>query len=255
MFYGAGKLGILSRDLDANSIRGEQLLLPACIAQFELTPDTNLAEARCLEDGRRQITAAQITEEIWTLTLTFEKAGWNEIAFGLDEIPSTSTNVGFPLVKSAMVDSAGEIVDADILTTDDIRAYESSPTPTFLNKIALPGPPVEGEFAVDTGKLVFPTSKAGSIVSYNVTQNYSSIETIGKAPDFDRFGRLIFTGQIFTTEDNLPLQIQVLQLSRISTPSISITGDLSELTIEFRAGVPAGERYPFVLYRGVGAVV
>lgn len=255
MLYGAGKLGILSKDLDATSLRGEQLLMPACIAQFELTPDVNLAEAKCLTDGTRQITAAQITEEIWTLNLTYEKAGWNEIGFALDELPQLSTGVDFPLVKTAIVDAAGEIIDADIAIADDIRAYEDTPIQTFLMRVVSPAVPVDGEFLVDAGKLVFPVSKAGAVITYNVTKTYSSIETIGKETDYDKFGRLIFTGEIYTTEDSLPMQIQVHQLSRISTPALSINGDLSELAIEFRAGVVPGQRKPFTLYRRVGAVV
>lgn len=254
MLYGAGKLALLSNDLDANTLRGQQLLLPACIASFEMNADTNLAEANCLVDGKKQITAARITQETWTLSLTFEKAGWSELAFAFDELSQTSSNINFPLIKVGIVTPAGTIIDADIAEADDIRAYESSPTPTFLKRVDSAGTPVVGEFTAVDGQLNLPVEKAGAVVSYTVIKRYTTIDTIGEETEYDSFGRLVFNGEVYTTEDSLPMQIVVHQLSRISTPSLSITGDLSELSIEFRAGVPAGKRRPFSLFRKAGAV-
>lgn len=243
---------LLSRDLGASSIRGQQIVLPACIAQFSLTPSVQLAEAKCLVNGKKQISAARITEETWTLKLTFEKAGWNELGFAFDELPQASTSISIPILKTGRVNSAGEIADADISVGLDVRAYESTPITRFL-KLTSSATPVEGEFKLAAGKLIFPIAKAGAVIAYSNTKAYASIETIGQEANFDSFGRLVFTGEVYTTEDSVPMQIVVPELSRVSVPSFSITGSLSALEIEFRASVAAGDRRPFKLYRKQGA--
>lgn len=256
MLFGAGSLAVISKDLDPNSLRGQELVFPTCIASFELSVDTNLAEARCLIEGKRQITAARITEEVATLTLTFERAGWTELGFAYDELPQTSSGITLPQVKTAIVDSSNQIVDAEITVADDVTvlAYEASPTARFLLRVDNPAVPTAGEYRVDIGLLQLPVGSEGQVVSYVVNKTYTSIETIGEESTFDSFQRLIFTGLVYTTEDSVPLQIVVPELSRVSTPSFSINGDLTELVIEFRASVPAGERRPFKLYRLQGAV-
>lgn len=133
-------------------------------------------------------------------------------------------------------------------------AYEASPNARFLVRVDNPAVPTGGEYRVDIGLLTFPAGSAGTVVTYVVNKTYTSIETIGHESTFDEFGRLIFTGLVYSTEDSVPMQIVCPQLSRISTPSITINGDLTELTIEFRASVAPGDRSPFKLYRLQGAV-
>ena len=98
--------------------------------------------------------------------------------------------------------------------------------------------------------MTFNASQAGATVEYVVDKTYTSIEAIGVADDVDFLTNLAFTGLIASTPDGVEgYQIVVPQLERITTPTITLSGDVAEISIEYRAIVPPGKRKPFELYR------
>lgn len=258
MLYGAGQLMLLSKELNDTTIRGENLVHPLSIASFSLAFEDNNIEAKALIDGRRQIVGAAISESIATLTLTFEYADWNTLAMAYDEIGQASTAVKLPQLraKTAVLATGGltsEVLDADIAGTEeigtDILAYVAS-RGTWGDRRYL----TAAEVTVAAGKLELGSEFAGAVIQYSIEKEYSSIETIGLEADYDSFGKLYFTGVVAGTEfGRSGMGIVVPELNRISTPEITVNGDLSEMTVEFRASVPPGQRRAFQLYKLDGA--
>lgn len=225
--------------------------MPLCVAQFELSYENNLAEAKCLVDGIRQITAAAITEEIATLRLSFEKADWQTTQFAFDELATTSSNISVPIIKTATVPlvSPYQIVDTGIsaTTSPGIQVYRASSTATLdrsfmLTQTAAPTTAEQVQIDVTNTALVFTAANAGATIQYSIAQPFTSIPTIGLATTADKFGTLEFIGKVYNSEFSSPPTIRCPRIYRTGTPSISIAGDVSTLDVEFRAGVPDGGR-------------
>lgn len=248
---GAGSLYVATKDVDASTIRGENLILPGCFASFELSFDTNFVEAFCLIDGKRKVTATGITEENASLSIEIEFANWTTLQFAFDEIAQESSSVVLPTFKSAVVDGSDEVVDADITagTASSVLVYRADPDPEFLNVVGV-APTADNEVQVDGagGKLVFNAGQAGATVQYIVNRTATTINSIGEESAADNFGKLIFSGIIFGTESTQGYRIIIPEIQRTTTPSLSITGDIATLSLEFRCLVPAGQRSPFKLY-------
>lgn len=252
MIYGAGSLFLLSKDLDVNSLRGENLVMPLSIASFELAFEDNNIEAKALIDGKRQIVAANISESIATLTLTFEYMDWQTLGFAFDELSSTSTNVTLPELRSKVAVAAtteAEVTDASITSTmvvgEDLLVYVANKG-SWGDRIYL----TAADVTPLTGKFEIPLIYAGAVIQYSLPKTYTSIETIGLASSYDRFGKLAFQGVVSGTEfGKKGMGIIVPELSRISTPALTVNGDLAEMTVEFRASVPTGGRTPYQFYK------
>lgn len=268
MLFGAGNLVFVSKELATNgSIRGEELLYPPCLSSFELTGEANFLEAKCLIDGNITTVASKINEETYTMTVTTQFADWQAFQFAYDELAQTSTSVVIPTLKTGTVGAvvSGEIQDSDITAANaaDILAYVSGQgawgDKRFLKVVQAPTVPGTDEVQVDgpNNKLVLDASLDGAPVQYFVNRTYSSIETLGLESTFDEWGKLEFWGLAYGTEFGQPMLIRVPDLGRISIPSLTINGDITELTVEFRANTDTnrGFRNPFVLYDLKGGVL
>lgn len=250
---GAGSLFIRTNSLaGSGSTRGQELLMPLCIAGFEMTFDTQLAEAMCLVDGKKQVTAAAVTQETATVRLTFQFADFNTLGLAYDELPSTSTAVQIPMIKFAQVPTVAPFEVADTGVDENTLVYNST-TRTFLKKASGTTVSTATEYAIDGGKIVFHASAAGNTVEYQIFRSFSSIPTIGVAATADSFGVLELWGQLYQANGERYV-INIPRLSRVSTPNISITGDVAEIQVEFRASVPPGARRSFRLFNITGGV-
>lgn len=227
------------------------------MASFEFSQNDQLAEAKCLIDGKRQITAAAITESVATVRLTFEFADFSTLGFAYDELPTNSLNVPLPILKSAVVPTASpfEVADTDITAGNagSILVYRASDK-VFLT----PGTAATGltanQFFAAAGKITFGAASGGATVQYQVLKTYASMPTIGVAQTADSFGVLEFNGILYQAEGER-YAIQFPRLSRVSTPQISITGNLAEISVEFRASVKPGDRRPFKIFNLSKAIV
>ena len=245
MLTGAGQLLLSTRNLGVDSVRGENLLMPGCIASFSLTPEENSVDALCLEDNIVQVAASAVTRRTWTMSLEFQYQDWATIQLAYDEVAQKLASVNLPVAKTAVIDENGEILDADISPDDEqLMAYLSSNKPIFLRR---DGTGVEG-FTVGAGKLVFALENVGKKVTYRVEKIYTDIEAIGVAGEYDRFGSIQFTGIIGGTSFNRGMQIVVPELNRSASPELTVNGDLAALTIQYRLATPFGARAPFSLY-------
>lgn len=264
---GAGNLFARTNNLDATSI-AQNLMLPLCIASFELEFEDQELQARCLEGGIRQLKAAAITESIALLRLTFEVVDFKSIAFAFDEKEQVSSGVVIEQLRNGTVvdgGGVGEIVDTDINAVneallDGVLAYRTSRNAIlaadYLFKTAVA--PVDAtEFQVDTvgNRLVFDAANIGAKVAYSIPRTYTSVESIGHEQDFNQFGSFGFVGEISSTESLNGLILYVPSIGRVSKPSFSVTGELSPLVIETRPVLASGERSTFKIFNLDGAVV
>jgi len=254
MLFGAGSLFTTTTELSTNgSARGEELLFPNCISSFELNTDTSFLEAKCLEGGKIVTVASAISEETYTFSTVTQFIDFNTISYAYDEQTQTATNITLPQLKSATVDAAGQIVDADITAANagSVLVYRNSRGTwgdrKFLKVAATAGAPTADEFEVDAANNLIQTdvANAGAIFTYQLDKTYASIETIGLGGG-EKYGRLEFWGVTYTTEGLM--KIHIPRIGRISTPSITVNGSVTELTIEFRAENLPGRDRPFELY-------
>lgn len=250
MLYGAGQLMLLSLELTADTLVGGELVFPPLVSSFELSTDSNLAEAKALVGGKRQIVAAAITEETVTLNLSWEYADWHTLQMAFDELAQISGSVTLPQLYTGLVDSNGDMALPAITGTETVG------TDLFLY-VASQGSWGDREFIIDgagvtltTGNINIGSAYAGAVLKVAYYQAFTNIETLGVEHTYSDFGRLVFSGRLAGTELlNEEIQIIVPQLSRVSTPSLSITGDVAEISVEFRANVPSGKRRAFELYK------
>lgn len=262
MLFGAGNLAFCTNDLATNgSLRGEELLFPGCIAEFELAADTNFAESYCLIDGVRQVTAGEISEETYTLTITAEFNDWTSLQIYYDELAQNSANVVVPQVKVATIPAGGVITDTDITAAnaESVKAYIST-RGSFGNRIFLKvvnAAPAAGEVQVDgaANTLTFPAALVGAVVTYIVDVTFTSMETLVLETVADRVGRMQFAGLVYGTELANQMLIRIPSISRTTVPTLTINGDVTTLVTEYRANVLPGRRRPYELYDLSTAVV
>lgn len=255
MLYGAGNLVV--RTLDRPTNMG-QVVLPLCAAKFELTIDTKAAEAYCLIDGKRQITAAAVAETTAKMMLSFERTDWQTMEFLYDEVGSITDNANVSVLKSAVVPTSTpyEIVDAALTASNaaSVSVFRASSGASldrgYLDRSAS-APADASHYQLDTtatGKLIFNAANAGQTIQYTVGIPYTDIPTIGVESNPNRFGNIEFWGRVYNTEFIEPLVIHVPLIYRTSSPSIKVEGGVSTFDLELRAAVPQGKNAPFALY-------
>ena len=253
MLYGTGSTVMLAKDLDALALRGEKALFPQCLASFELSTDTTFGEAKCMRKGIMLTTASAITAETFSLNLTYQFNDWTNLQLLFGEIATTEASVSLPVAKAAEVPAGLVITDADITaqTAPSVCVTDITNSELLLVDVGNPGTAAPGTVAVnEAGNLTFDAAQAGITVEYVVDKTYTSIEAIGVADDVDFLTNLTFTGLIASTPDGEEgYQIVIERLERISTPTITLAGDVAEISIEYRCIVPPGKRKPFQLYR------
>lgn len=259
MIFGAGSLAFRSTELDPNSLRGEELLFPGCIAEFELTADTDLLEAFCLQGGKRQRVATAIGEETFTLSTSIEFIGWDTLQFAYDELSQTSSNVVIPTVVVAEVPTSGPftIINSDITVANEatvlVHLSERSGTNSrlFMNNVSPAAPSALNEFSVDgaTNTITFDSTAAGLLVTYCYDKTCTSVETLFVESTADSLGKLLFSGIANGTEFGDGVQIVIPDLTRVTTPTLNIDGTVTTLEVEFSANALPGARKPFELYR------
>lgn len=243
MYYGAGEIFFATKDLDGSSIRGENLMLPGCVASFSLTFEDNFIQAKCLEGGARVVKASQITESIPNLNLTFELQDWPTTQLIYDEIAVDIASVDLPELRVQTTDGSGILTDADIDGGDvinvDIFFYNPATTEWLL----------ASDGVVAAGQVTF-ASLPNTLLQYAIFVTKTNVASIGVASNFDKFGRLLFNGRIYGTEEvpNDSTQLVINQMNRIASPELTINGDLNELSIDYQPEVSAGKRKEVEFY-------
>jgi hypothetical protein len=251
MLSGVGELGIFTLDQTTKTL-GQDIFFPGLFYNFVYAGEAQNAKAKAWISGKRKNVASAVTEENYTLTLSFQYLDWFHLGFGYDELPQTSTNVSLPIVKTATVPSSSpyEISDTDITVGNgsSIKAYlpqrGSWGEAGYRKRVG--AAPAAKQFQVDTTnkKLIFHSSDAGATVQYVIPKTYTTIETIGYENTADSFGKLSFLGKGYGPEFPNGIMIYLPNITRSSIVSIDTSSDVPEFSIDFDANVPAGKRTP-----------
>lgn len=243
MFYGAGQLFFATTDIGAGSVRGENLMFPGCIASFELAFEDNFIEAKCLIDGVRSTVASQITESIPTLTLTFELQDWATTQLLYDEVAAQQASVVLPELRVQVTDGSGVLTDADILGTETVNTdiyFFAADCEKFL---------LASDVVLAAGTATF-AALPNQTIQYVVYVTKTNVESIGVVTPFDRFGKLLFSGIAYSTETspNGSTQIIINGMNRTNSPTLTVNGDLNEISIEYRPAIQTGKRTAVEFY-------
>lgn len=250
MLTGAGSLHVVTKDL-SDTLIGQEIFMPTCIASFMLTPEEQSVDAKCLEDGKLQISASAIVSQFWKLTMEFQYQDWSSIQLVFDEFAQKVSGATLPIIKTAVINSAGEVVDPDIttITGPGIMVYLKDKPPVFMRKVtSAPTTGDQVQVNTTTGKLIFTTGQAGKTIQYRIGKTYTEVSSIGHEAEYNKFGTLSMSGVIGGSSFQRGMQIIIPELVRAKSPEFKVNGELVSLNLEYRLVTPFGERAPFKLY-------
>jgi hypothetical protein len=254
IFYGAGQFGLITNDGNANI----QLLVTEPL-EFSIDGEGSEVVAKAQRAGRTVITGASLNEQNFTATVKIESVSWTalQIAYGL--AAGQSANFLDPVSKRAKINTAGEIVDVDIFATVGPPAYlvpvrassqaddfnYAEVAPATVNTALTPK-----QFKIDrtNTKLVFNPSEAGKTVNYQLVKPLTVAETIGKEAAVRKFDNMSFSAIGYGNGGTEHSKIIVPEMSRISVPTLSMSGSQTALEIKYRlVQTDESEGLPFIL--------
>lgn len=245
LFYGVGDIYALTTE--APDDIGEQVILPLELFEFELSTDSTELEAKSMRGGVLTTIASAVGETTYTLTLSTQYGNWSHLEFFLNQFASTDATATVPVLTSGTVPTGSpyEVVDADLTTATGVYVYVYDGQESGYRTIATAAP-TAGEVQVDTAatKLVFHSSDAGKAFAYTKNITETNIKRLGGAKG-DTYGTFSVIGKIYGPEWTIYLP----SCNFKSTPTISLSGDVSTLTVECSANVPAGADLPYYLYK------
>jgi hypothetical protein len=240
IFFGAGQFGFITNDGNPDV----QMLFTEPL-EFAIEGESNEVVAKAQRGGITTITGAALNEQNYKAKVKIEAVSWRtlQIAFGM----SAATSVDFkdPTTKQARISAAGEITDTDILALAGPPAflapvYAASPSedfsyaeasPTTVNTALTPK-----QFKVDrtANKIIFNPSEAGKIVAYQTTKIIPLAETIGQEAVFRKLDNISFSAIGYGNGGSDHSKIIVPEMSRISVPTLSMSGSQTSLELEYR---------------------
>ena len=245
----------------------DQRMLLLKLFNFNYVSDSTPREAKGYVQGIKRTVASAENEVNETLTLSTQFVDWAQLGFALDKFSSNIDNFLLPTIKVGTVAQGttyGEIADAAVTDANDeyilsyVNAFGTWGQPGFLGRAASAGAPAAGEFDTDTTNnlLLTDAGLVGASVSYLIPTAYNGISVYGGRSDQTGYGKIAFRGKLFTTEGNNDWGIYFPQLSRKSRPTIDLSADVPELSIDFTPEIPAGWDEPYVIYNlDTGTVV
>jgi hypothetical protein len=240
IFYGAGQFGFVTNDGNPDV----QLLVTEPL-EFSIEGESGEVVAKAQRGGKTIISGAALNEESYKAKVKIESVSWRtlQISFGLAS--AQSTNFRDPQVRRAKINASGEIVDTDILSligppafatpvyaanqADDFSYSEAAPA--TVNTALTPK-----QFKIDraANKLIFNPSEAGKTVNYHLIKILSIAETIGKEDAVRKLDNIAFSAIGYGNGGTEHSKVIVPEMSRISVPSISMSGSQTALELEYR---------------------
>jgi hypothetical protein len=254
IFYGAGQFGFVTNDGNPDV----QLLVTEPL-EFSVDGESSEVVAKGQRGGRTVITGASLNEQNFKAKVKIESVSWWALQIGFGLSAADSIDFKDPQIKRAKINAAGEIVDTDIVAVVGPPAYLTpvqaanqahdfsykEMPPATVNTALTPK-----QFKIDRAatKLVFNPSEAGEVVSYRVVKLLSLAETIGKEAAVRKLDNISFSAIGYGNGGTEHSKIIVPEMSRISVPSLSMSGSQTALEIEYRlVQTDQSEGLPFIL--------
>jgi hypothetical protein len=221
---------------------------------FAINSESQDIEARKQVKGVSTVSGSALVSTTYTAIVTFQALSWTALQFALGVKAAISSNLQLPDVKTARIDSAGEIADTDIKIvvspafTSVGKVFVVNPeTETAFTPIPT-GTPTAGQFRVDAAanKLIFATADAGKVVTYRQITQYSTITGIGFDETAGRFNSVSFSG-ICYGNDGPHSKINIPSMTLIKRPSLSLGSEATSMELEFKLNQLSGFDMPFQL--------
>jgi hypothetical protein len=253
MFYGVGDTWVKTKNLTSNTASGaiaQEVIIPLYLFDFEYTEDSTSLEAKGQIKGVKKTLASAVGEVTSTVKLSTQFINWSQLGFFLNQFSGSQASVAIPVLKSGKVPASSpyEVVDTGIAsgTASGIYVYVSDDDNSSYRTITS-GTVAAGQVKVDTtgNKLVFHSSDAGKSFVYTLPTTYTNKETYGGEGGIDKYGTIEFRGTLYGTED----RIYFPSLDIKTSPSLSFTGDVATLEVEFSANTTGSNLYPYTIYR------
>jgi hypothetical protein len=247
LFHGIGDPFIKTKSAPAGP--GQNIILPLEIFSFDFSTDSNSLEAKSQKKGIIRTIASAVGESTGTLKLSSQYGNWGHLGFFLNQLPTVVAEVSIPVLKTGTVPSESpyEITDAGITTAtvDGIFVYLfDGQDSQYLKKVGTTPTGYEVEVDTTAHKLIFPAALDGKLFTYTIPVTETNVQRYGGATG-DKYGTIEFWGTIYGTED----RIHFPSLDFKTTPSISLTGDVATLEVDFSANVSSGDDEPYVIYK------
>jgi hypothetical protein len=256
MLYGIGSVQVGTTGLTASSLIGQNVSFPQCVAGIEFSVESTAVEASCFRNGQLVTVANKINAENAMVSLTYTNPDWATMQLLYGEL-ARSGGAAVPNAKTVTV-SGTTIVDTDIKTTNaaSVRIYNDTDGVFMKLAASAPGP---NEFTVAgaTGTITFNAATTGDTVTYRYDKLYNTIESIGAGTTsqaFDALDDLNLVAVLSSTIHPQGIVLVAPKLSRMNSPTLSLSGDAAEITIEYKLLTPAGARRSFSLYKLDGSV-
>jgi hypothetical protein len=251
LFRGLGDTFVRTKELSGGDTA--QHLIPYPVFDFEFAQDAPTEDALAYVTGVRQPVETLETTVTSTLKLSTQLSNWKLLGLALNEVQRALTSFTIPKKKSVTVPATPfEVTDSDITTGTAASVLASI---TDFGAWGQTGPltpvaiaPSAGEVQVDgtNGKLIFHSSAEGAPVDYIVNQAVATANAYGGPGSLTRIGKLEFQGTILdtaTASDGGNIWIPILQ--RRSRPTLSFTGGVPTLEINYTCLTPDGWEEPY----------
>ena len=260
MLTGVGNIFMSTLDLDADSLIGQQIFAPQCIAGVTITPEVTSQTAKCYINGKLTTRASRLTTEDWMLQMSYEYVDFAQLQLLLGELASEGA-AKLPVLKA--VTGAATFTESDINTTNDnvasLKLYNSTDAEFMTLVTTAPGP---NEFQVSAdateATITLNAAQVGQTISYSYDKAYSSIESVGATQtgtQYDEVNDFKFSAVVSSAVEGTDAFLLVSdQISRESYPTIAFTGgNRATLEVNYRMITLPGSNRPFKLYKLDGA--
>jgi len=249
ILYGLGLPGFYSLGSAPKFWDVEPLEFAIEVASTDITAKKQVA-------GVTTTSGSANVENIYTAKLKVEALSWSAIQFCLATAEAESTDIILPDVKTAIIDSAGEIVDPDIKVvvspafTSVGKVQVLDPAAETAYTAITSGSPTSSQFLVDAAntKLVFNTNQAGKTVKYRQLTQYDTITGIGFDQTAAKFKSISFSGLCYGNE-GAHSKILIPSMTLTKKAGLSLSGSQSSLELEYRLNQTADTDLPFQLVK------
>jgi hypothetical protein len=251
LLYGSGYLafGII------NSLGTVTRTIFPQLLDFMIEGESNEVIAQGMRQGVTIVTGSANNKEAYKAKIGLEDVGWTELQLGLGRDSAASTNIVVKEVKEAKIPASGIITDPDILVVVS-PAFSAEVTASIVSEdkhlAEIPsGTPTVDQVEVDraANTLTVHPSYAGKILTYTVTTQVATADTIGLEANPDRLDLISFTGICYGNGGKPHSRITIPEMAKISAPSMSLGAGATKLEIEYRLISQPGADLPFYLQK------
>jgi hypothetical protein len=251
LLYGSGYVGM--GIINASGVV-TRTIFPQLL-EFSIDGEAGEVTASGMRKGVEVITGSALNKEAYKAKVGIEDVGWTELQLALGRGSEASTNIVITDVREAKIGAGGVVNDADILTVTS-PAFSAAVTVSIVSldkplTEIVTGTPTATEVKVDrtAHTLTVDASYIGKTLTYSITIQVPTADTIGLEANPDRLDSISFTGITYGNGGKPHSRITIPEMAKISAPSLSLGSSATKLEIEYRLINQPGADLPFYLQK------